>query len=263
MIQKSTLAALFAALLAAGTVQAADVAPAAAPAKALPQTLPEQVVAGEYLGFEDFLPAPPEKLGEGYAWKRAADERAREAGVKLRATARGDLAKYDAESALTEMREIMLSEVIGMEISEKATPAIHRYLDEAIQNARKAMRNAKAKHMRDRPFAQHPEDETCRPDIRDQLNAHVSYPSGHTITAWTAGLVLSSVMPSRGDIILKRMYEAGESRWICGHHWQSDVEAGRNMAAAAFAFFVSRPDYPEIYAAARAEADALIEKKNN
>ncbi|MDO5532048.1 phosphatase PAP2 family protein [Sutterella sp.] len=245
---------------AVGTAPAAEAAPGT---QAIPATKPEVLQERPYLGFEDYLPPPPEKNGENYAWKRQADELARAKGVEIRKTARGDLAKYDAESAKTKMREIMISEVLGFEISEKATPAIHRYLYTAVELGFHAVDNTKKKFNRDRPFVSHTDDPTCRPDIRDTLNKHASYPSGHTISAWVAALAASSVMPSRADVITKRMYEAGESRWICGHHWQSDVEAARNLGSSAFAYFVSTPEFAKLYDEARAEADALIAKKNN
>ncbi|MDO5532049.1 phosphatase PAP2 family protein [Sutterella sp.] len=259
---KKTLAALVvtAGLASCTTTPAPETAPGT---RAIPATVPEVLQKHPYLGFEDYLPPPPEKNGENYAWKRQADELARARGIEIRSTERGELAKRDAESAAVEMREIMISEVLGIEISEKATPAIHRYLDIAVTLAGDGGGNAKRKFRRDRPFTVHPEDETCRPDIRDTLNKHASYPSGHTTSAWAAALAMSAIMPSRADVITKRMYEAGESRWICGHHWQSDVEAGRNIASSGFAYFVSRPEFRKLYLEARAEADALLAKKSN
>lgn len=41
--------------------------------------------------------------------------------------------------------------------------------------------------------------------------------------------------PDRQDSILKRGYEMGQSRVICGYHFQSDVDAARLVASAVVA----------------------------
>jgi acid phosphatase (class A) len=48
-------------------------------------------------------------------------------------------------------------------------------------------------------------------------------------------LVLAEINPANQDAILKRGYEIGESRVICGFHYRSDVDAGRITAAAVVA----------------------------
>ena len=61
------------------------------------------------------------------------------------------------------------------------------------------------------------------------------YPSGHTSIGWATALVLSEINPDRIDEILDRGFQMGESRVICGYHFQSDVDAGRVVAAGAVA----------------------------
>lgn len=62
-----------------------------------------------------------------------------------------------------------------------------------------------------------------------------SYPSGHTTLGWTMALALAEIRPERQNKLLQRGYEYGQSRVICGAHWQSDVDAGRILGAAVFA----------------------------
>ncbi|EGN0484120.1 phosphatase PAP2 family protein, partial [Escherichia coli] len=68
-----------------------------------------------------------------------------------------------------------------------------------------------------------------------------SYPSGHTSIGWATALVLSEINPARQDTILKRGYELGDSRVICGYHWQSDVDAARIVGSAIVATLHSNP----------------------
>jgi len=94
-----------------------------------------------------------------------------------------------------------------------------------------ATRHAKNYYMRVRPFVLFNED-TCNPEQQKELSTNGSYPSGHTSIGWATALVLAEVNPERTDKILKRGFEIGESRVICGYHYQSDVDAGRLVAGA-------------------------------
>lgn len=76
---------------------------------------------------------------------------------------------------------------------------------------------------------------TCTPQDEGKLRMNGSYPSGHTTLGWTMALVLAEIRPERQNQLLQRGYEYGQSRVICGAHWQSDVDAGRILGAAVFA----------------------------
>ena len=88
--------------------------------------------------------------------------------------------------------------------------------------------------MRRRPFMRMHE-QTLYPKDEPALRKNGSYPSGHTILGWSSALLLSEINPDRADTILARGYMYGESRVIVGAHWQSDVDAGRLAASAAYA----------------------------
>ena len=47
--------------------------------------------------------------------------------------------------------------------------------------------------------------------------------------------MLCEINPDAQDAILKLGYEWGQSRVITGYHWQSDVDMGRLVGAAAYA----------------------------
>ena len=65
--------------------------------------------------------------------------------------------------------------------------------------------------------------------------------------------MLASVAPERADALLQRAYAFGQSRVICGVHWQSDVSAGRLMASAVYARLQSDPVFKAQRELARAE----------
>ena len=62
------------------------------------------------------------------------------------------------------------------------------------------------------------------------LRKNGSYPSGHTAFGWAWGLILSELVPTRTNEIIRRGRAYGVSRMVCNVHWKSDVEAGRAMA---------------------------------
>lgn len=57
-----------------------------------------------------------------------------------------------------------------------------------------------------------------------------SYPSGHTVRAYSIALTLSDMFPAHRTELLQKAHDFSESRIICGMHWQSDVEAGTQLA---------------------------------
>jgi len=97
-----------------------------------------------------------------------------------------------------------------------------------------ATRAAKEYYMRVRPFAFYGTS-TCNTKDQKKLSTNGSYPSGHTTIGWAVSLILAELNPNRQNEILKRGYEMGQSRVICGYHWQSDVDAARVVASAVVA----------------------------
>lgn len=173
------------------------------------------------------LPPPPQPGTPAWEWDKAQYEW----GKSLRDTPRGAQAVDDCNLSGDNLAETF-SPGMGIEISREATPAIY----DLILNMREdlgelATRHAKEHYMRPRPFIVFGED-TCNPDHQAELSTNGSYPSGHTAVGWGIALVLAEINPACQDAILKRGYEMGQSRVICGYHFQSDVDAGRLVASA-------------------------------
>ena len=84
------------------------------------------------------------------------------------------------------------------------------------------------------------------------LRSNGSFPSGHASLGWVWALLLAELVPDRTDAILARGYAFGQSRVICGVHWQSDVDAGRIMGAAVAARLHANPEFQsQLQAAAK------------
>ncbi len=177
----------------------------------------------------NYLPEPP-KTGDPefqndinrYRW-----------GKSIRNSERGKQAVSDADFHLTYLAAYF-SEAFGYEISFQTCPEIYTVFVRTIETSKQAVRKAKKHYSRKRPYVEFNEG-TSVPEHEEINRTSGSFPSGHTAMAWSAALILTELNPERGDKLLKRGYEYGDSRIIVGYHYQSDVDAGRLAASAAVA----------------------------
>ncbi len=176
-----------------------------------------------------YLPGPPQSDEMRFAYDTAQYNW----GKSMRPTPRGEKARLDAEYSIARIAAIF-SPVMGIEISETNTPQIWKLLTDATKTADFACDSAKITYMRKRPYMVFHEP-TLMPEDEEPLSHNGSYPSGHTTLGWTSALILCEINPAAQDALLKEGFEYGQSRVIAGFHWQSDVDAARVVAGAAFA----------------------------
>ena len=177
-----------------------------------------------------WAPAPPDTMGAAftyditqYFWGKQMRQNKERADIAIRD------AVYSLECIAQEF-----SEPFGLTISEENTPEIWKLLRDAKATCEAISGFPKYYYKRKRPFVRFQEP-TATPEFEPELRRNFSYPSGHTILGWTSALLLTEINPERADTILARGMMYGESRVIVGAHWQSDVDAGRLAAAAAYA----------------------------
>ena len=195
--------------------------------------LQEGDVPNSYL----LLPPPP----DGASITFLNDQARYSWGKTMRNTPRGDQAVTDARVEGNGVPEAF-SEAFGVEICED-TPEILTLVVGMREDAGDlGTREAKNYYNRERPFSFYNED-TCNPEQQEELSTNGSYPSGHTSIGWATALVLAEINPERQNEILKRGYEMGESRVICGYHFQSDVDAGRITGAVTVARLHADPAF--------------------
>ncbi|MBD5204356.1 MAG: phosphatase PAP2 family protein [Bacteroidales bacterium] len=178
----------------------------------------------------ELLPPPPDAGSIQFMYDKARYEW----GKSLRKTERGEQAFQDARVGGDGVPRAF-SEAFGIDITKDGTPEIYRLVVGMREDAGDlSTRAAKDHYNRTRPFAWF-DEMTCNPEQQEELSTNGSYPSGHTAIGWATALVLSEINPDRIDEILERGFQMGESRVICGYHFQSDVDAGRIVAAGAVA----------------------------
>ena len=172
------------------------------------------------------LLSPPPPTGSAAF---GADEEAYRVTRAFKNTPRWALAAKDAELSFPEVVETF-SCALDTWVTEHSAPHLYSLMRRTRTDAGISGQKAKKRYQRVRPFVVYNEP-SCAPGDEERLRHNGSYPSGHSTIGWTWALILTEIVPDRTDAILKRGYAFGESRVICGVHWQSDVEAGRTLAA--------------------------------
>ena len=191
--------------------------------------------ASSYLTYEslpnpvNYLPAPPTDESTLFVH----DMNQYNDGYLRRNTYRGDQARDDCNSSMKYICQIF-SDAFGRTISESETPETYYLVSRVRELANQSCTVAKEHYKRTRPYILLNEG-TIYPDDEEELSTDGSYPSGHASFGWLIGLTLAEINSDRLYQIMSRAYEYGQSRVISGYHFQSDVDAGRLAAGAAFA----------------------------
>jgi len=187
------------------------------------------------------------------------DRRIFRATRALAGSARWQLATSDAELGTRAlMRDFSCA--VGVQLTPETAPRLATVLTRASRDTAAQTGRAKDAYQRQRPFVID-RGRICQPssELYDSKHGRMSYdyPSGHTTNGWTWALVLASLAPDRAQAILARGRAFGDSRFVCGAHNESAVEAGMLSATATMALVATKPDYQSDLAAARAELGQL------
>ncbi|MBQ5510902.1 MAG: phosphatase PAP2 family protein, partial [Prevotella sp.] len=202
-----------------------------------------------------FLPAPPDTIGN----KFARDILRYMWGKSMRLdTERAAIAYRDAIYGVGCISQ-EFSEPFGMEISPEKTPEIYKLLVDATATCDSVCHNPKRFYKRIRPFVRF-QEHTLRLDEEGKLTPNTSFPSSHTLLGWSSALLLSEINPAKADTLMARGFMYGDSRLIVGAHWQSDVDAGRLAASAAYARIHNSARFQEQMKKAKEEFARLSEQ---
>ncbi|MTD27308.1 phosphatase PAP2 family protein [Erwinia sp. J316] len=182
----------------------------------------------------DYLPPPPTEQSPGFT----NDKGAYLNGYALKGSPRWHQATGDANLSPANIAKIF-SPILGVTISESTTPATWYMLRNMLIVTRYAPAAAKKYYMRTRPFVVYGHH-SCESSSQEAgMRKDGSYPSGHTTFGTAFALMLAEAKPDKARELAKRGWEFGQSRVVCGAHWQSDVDAGRYVGAVEFAHLQS------------------------
>ena len=241
------LAVLMFAMQAATAVPTTDAADLKSPR---PGVVAGYMPMGSWVDSVAFLPPPPEP---GSAAK-AADDAVFQMSRNLIGSARWLQGEKDAVLSFSKEAEAFQC-ALGVNINAEVAPHLSMLLRRTLTDAGLATYKAKEFYKRQRPFMAG-NDVTCTPKDEAALRKDGSYPSGHAAVGWAWGLVLTEVAPERANALVQRGKAFGQSRAVCGVHWQSDVDSGRIIGAATVARLHSDSIFLAQLAAAKAEVQA-------
>lgn len=140
----------------------------------------------------------------------------------------------------------------GFTINSADTPHLTALIHKMDVSETTDMRKSKSYWHRARPFVGNGQP-ICTEGDRAHLATSGAYPSGHTMLGWSTALVLAELLPKQATRISQRGRIFGESRIICGVHWESDVQAGYMVGAAEIAAMHGSPDFRADMELARTE----------
>ncbi|MFT7723303.1 MAG: phosphatase PAP2 family protein [Roseateles sp.] len=185
------------------------------------------------------------------------------------ATDRDDLAALQArQQATAERREQAAADakwlydrfapVLGLQaLRRDSLPALVQLLNRSVRQVSGPAFAAKAAYPRARPYQRMADLHVCgKPDTDG--TRRTSYPSGHAAYGWTVALVLARVAPEHAPALLARAARYADSRLVCGMHFPSDIEAGRQMATAVVAQLDGLAEFQHDVERARAELAPLL-----
>lgn len=134
-------------------------------------------------------------------------------------------AKYDFPEMFPTMKEFY----------EKLPEANRKFIDSVGDETYLAVKIAKRKYDRARPYET---DTTLEPCITKPKKGSRAYPSGHATYSRVYALMLTELMPKRRSEFVTRAEMIGRSRIVGGVHHPTDIEAGRRLGNALFAKYM-------------------------
>jgi acid phosphatase (class A) len=140
---------------------------------------------------------------------------------------------------------------LGRPITAQALPKTYRLLQRVELDARTVGTPPKDHYNRTRPLIG--DDRPICIKREDWMKTNASYPSGHAMVGMAWGLILGELAPPRASGLAEAGREIGDSRVICGVHYQSDVEAGRLLGSVMVAREHADAGFRVDFAAAKAE----------
>lgn len=196
------------------------------------------------------LAPPPES---GSARDRANAEIFRETRA-LQGTPRWALATRDVTGDMYDH----FAEALGVRLSEAEAPVLTAILRRAGYD-RWVVGDAKTYWATKRPYIG--TDLPICEAKTDHLAGNPDYPSGHSAHGVHVAMLLAELVPQRADALYERGREYAESRFVCGSHSYSAVEAGILSGMVIYGAEQRSDVFQRDMQAARAEVQAALSKR--
>jgi acid phosphatase (class A) len=143
----------------------------------------------------------------------------------------------DPDYAANRRQLFYIAEPVGSWFNDQHFPAITQLLLNCIQDIRVAEFRLKRYFKRPRPYHLEP---VLHPLAR--INSP-SFPSGHTLWAFTEAFIFSEIIPEKRELFIARAEEVRWSRELMGIHYPSDNEASRTIAWHLLTYWQNSPEF--------------------
>jgi acid phosphatase (class A) len=140
--------------------------------------------------------------------------------------------------------------VMGFDVAK--LPATKKLFDEVANEEELRTKLFKSYFARKRPYQIDSSIALC-PSEGKGTTKPTSYPSGHTTLGFSEGVILASLIPEKGQVILSRAKLYAEHRLVCGAHFRSDIVAGQTLGTALALKLMDVPSFKADFDAAKAE----------
>jgi len=112
-------------------------------------------------------------------------------------------------------------------------------------------------------FFQHPRPYDVDPNIKSICGSKPggpknSYPSGHATAGYLSALVLTMMVPEKGEIVRARAEEYAHNRVICGDHYAADLVGSKEAAILTLGNILGNAKFQQEFAAAKAEVRSAL-----
>jgi acid phosphatase (class A) len=150
-----------------------------------------------------------------------------------------------------------IANVLGEKFTEESLPATAKLWAD-MNNDQGIVVSAAKK------FFQHPRPYDFDSNIQSVCGSKAggpknSYPSGHGTVGYLSALVLTMMVPEKGEAIRARADEYAHNRVVCGDHYSADLPASKEAAQLIIGNMIGNPKFQQEFAAAKAEVRKALE----
>ncbi len=144
-------------------------------------------------------------------------------------------------------------EGMGMKLDPAKVPMAAKFFERVAATEGATVDPAKKIFARPRPPVVDP---TIKPLIK--LSSSGAYPSGHATLGMLFGITLAKMIPEKKDEFMARAIQYGQSRFVVGVHYASDLEASKMAGAAVGNAMLHNADFLKEMESAKAELRAAM-----
>lgn len=142
---------------------------------------------------------------------------------------------------------------MGMKLDPAKVPTVAKFFERVAATEGATVDPVKKIFARPRPPVVDP---TIKPLIK--LSSSGAYPSGHATLGMLLGITLAKMIPEKKDAFMARAIQYGQSRFVVGVHYASDLEASKMAGAAVGNAMLHNADFLKEMEAAKVELRAAM-----